>query len=164
MSGVVVGAIASGAEAVKGSSTARATEKFASQPWGCTHWTPSEKAALLANADEKRLCEEKGKKDVDWAVVWRPNGSPCDITMSGCAGAANTYSTSCCEKQKWQCEHWTATDLQAINANADEKILCEKKIKDTTYTEDVVFKYMPDGHSCTQYGCACCVQERYTML
>merc|ERR1719336_665415 len=140
ISGVVAGAIASSTEVMKGSSTVRVTKKFFPIPWMCTHWTTHEKAAIQANADQKKLCELKGMKDVDFEVAWRPNGSPCPATACS-SSPATSYSTDCCERQKWQCEDWSADDIKAINANADEKLLCEKKVKDShSFTENVVYK------------------------
>jgi len=138
LAGVVVGAVVTSQGAVPENSMEENLEPH--QKWECVHWTPTDNMARRANANERRLCENKGNHDSNFQYVYKPFGLTC---QGGC---------HCCTRKRWSCARWTRTDLRARESNADERMLCENK-----QTALIMYKYKPNGKTCGNGGgCLCC--------
>jgi len=141
LAGVVVGAVVTNQRSIP----KPAVEKNFDfdQKWECVHWTPSDNMARRANANERRLCENKGNLNTNSQYVYKPFGLTC---QGGC---------HCCTRQRWSCAPWTSTEQRALESNADERLLCENKV-----TNLRMFKYKPNGKTCGNGGgCLCCMRK-----
>jgi len=115
------------------------------QKWECVHWTPTDNMARRANANERRLCENKATLDSKNQYVYKPFGLTC---QGGC---------HCCTRQRWSCTPWTKDDIRARESHADERMLCENKQATSSLN---VYKYKPNGKTCGNGGgCLCCYRK-----
>jgi len=141
LAGVVLGAVVASQESVAQKVKGENFEPDAK--WECVHWTPTDNMARRANANERRLCENKGSLNANSQYVYKPFGLTC---QGGC---------HCCSRQRWSCAPWTATDIRARESNADERLLCENK-----QTALNIYKYKPNGKTCGNGGgCLCCTRK-----
>lgn len=140
LAGVVLGAVVASQESVPQRVEGENFEP--DQKWECVHWTPTDNMARRANANERRLCENKGTIHTNSQYVYKPFGLTC---QGGC---------HCCTRQRWSCAPWTKSDLRARESNADERLLCENK-----QTALKIYKYKPNGKTCGNgAGCLCCTR------
>jgi len=141
VAGIVVGAVVTSQRYVPPKIMEQNSEL--AQKWECVHWTPTDNLARRANANERRLCENKATTDSGSQYVYKPFGLTC---QGGC---------HCCTRQRWSCAVWDQHDLRAREANADERLLCENK-----QTALKVYKYKPNGKTCGNGGgCLCCARD-----